>query len=203
MHGRESPSVCFVMSAARCLYDEDHACSRDTNTRGRTLTVSNSQIPNPLPNPPGGARGAFTALSQFSGAAQGIPYQGGAQPMPAPQAWGQPGPYAAAPRPKRPPLATRVLPLVERRFQTFKRGVFCLCLLAAGFQQLHHLYHPLFHGFEIGKAQLRLNDVDVAQRINCALHVGDVRALEAADDVRHGIHLTDVLEELVAQPLAL
>lgn len=28
--------------------------------------------------------------------------------MPAPQAWGQPGPYAAAPRPKRPPLSTRV-----------------------------------------------------------------------------------------------
>ena len=28
--------------------------------------------------------------------------------MPTPQAWGQPGPYAAAPRPKRPPLSTRV-----------------------------------------------------------------------------------------------
>lgn len=70
--------------------------------------MSNSQIPNPLPNPPGGARGAFTAPGQFSGAAQGIPYQGGAQPMPTPQAWGQPGPYAAAPRPKRPPLSTRV-----------------------------------------------------------------------------------------------
>lgn len=70
--------------------------------------MSNSQIPNPLPNPPGGAGGAFPAPGQFSGAAQGIPYQGGAQPMPAPQAWGQPGPYAAAPRPKRPPLSTRV-----------------------------------------------------------------------------------------------
>ncbi len=70
--------------------------------------MSNSQIPNPLPNPPGGAGGAFPAPGQFSGAAQGIPYQGGAQPMPAPQAWGQPGPYAAAPRPQRPPLSTRV-----------------------------------------------------------------------------------------------
>ena len=28
--------------------------------------------------------------------------------MPAPQAWGQPSPYAAAPSPKRPPLSTRV-----------------------------------------------------------------------------------------------
>lgn len=70
--------------------------------------MSNSQIPNPLPNPPGGAGGAFPAPGQSSGAAQGIPYQGGAQPMPAPQAWGQPSPYAAAPRPKRPPLSTRV-----------------------------------------------------------------------------------------------
>ena len=70
--------------------------------------MSNSQIPNPLPNPPGGAGGAFPAPGQFSGAAQGIPYWGGAQPMPAPQAWGQPSPYAAAPSPKRPPLSTRV-----------------------------------------------------------------------------------------------
>lgn len=70
--------------------------------------MSNSHIPNPLPNPPGGAGGAFPAPGQFSGAAQGIPYQGGAQPMPAPQAWGQSGPYAAAPSPKCPPLSTRV-----------------------------------------------------------------------------------------------
>lgn len=70
--------------------------------------MSNSQIPNPLPIPPGGAGGAFPAPGQSSGAAQGIPYQGGPQPMPAPQAWGQPSPYAAAPRPKRPPLSTRV-----------------------------------------------------------------------------------------------
>ncbi len=69
--------------------------------------MSNSQIPNPLPSPPGGAHGAYTAPGQFSGAAQGVPYQGGAQPMPTPQAWGQPGPYAMA-RPTRPQLSTRV-----------------------------------------------------------------------------------------------
>ena len=69
--------------------------------------MSNSHILNPLPNPPGGAHGAYTAPGQFSGAAQGVPYQGGAQPMPTPQAWGQPGPYAMA-RPTRPQLSTRV-----------------------------------------------------------------------------------------------
>ena len=78
-----------------------------------------------------------------------------------------------------------------------------LCLLAAGFQQLCHLCHALFHRFEVGKAQLRLDNVDVAQRIDRPLHVRDVGALEAADDVRHGIHLADVLKELVAEPLAL
>ena len=78
-----------------------------------------------------------------------------------------------------------------------------LCLLAAGLQQLCHLRHALLHRLEIGKAELRLNDVDVAQRVDRPLHMGDVCTLKAADNVRHGIHLTDVLKELVAQPLAL
>lgn len=69
--------------------------------------MSNPHIPNPQPNRFGGASGAVHAPGQFSGPVPGIPYQGGGQPMPAPQAWGQPGPYPMA-RPARPQLSTRV-----------------------------------------------------------------------------------------------
>jgi len=79
--------------------------------------VSNPYIPNPQPNRFGGASGAVHAPGQFSGPVPGLPYQGGGQsgpapqawgqPGPAPQAWGQPGPYPMA-RPARPQLSTRV-----------------------------------------------------------------------------------------------
>lgn len=69
--------------------------------------MSNPHIPNPSPTPPGGAGWSTPAPGQFAGAAQGVPYQGGGQPMPAPQAWGAPGPYPMA-RPARPQLSTRV-----------------------------------------------------------------------------------------------
>lgn len=69
--------------------------------------MSNPHIPNPQPNRFGGASGAVHAPGQFSVPVPGIPYQGGGQPVPAPQAWGQPGPYPMA-RPARPQLSTRV-----------------------------------------------------------------------------------------------
>ena len=69
--------------------------------------MSNPHIPNPSPTPPGGAGWSTPAPGQLAGAAQGVPYQGGGQPMPAPQAWGAPGPYPMA-RPARPQLSTRV-----------------------------------------------------------------------------------------------
>ena len=69
--------------------------------------MSNPHIPNPSPAPPGGAGWSPPVPGQFAGAAQGVPYQGGGQPMPAPQAWGAPGPYPMA-RPARPQLSTRV-----------------------------------------------------------------------------------------------
>lgn len=53
--------------------------------------MSNPHIPNPSPTPPGGAGWSTPAPGQLAGAAQGVPYQGGGQPMPAPQAWGGAG----------------------------------------------------------------------------------------------------------------
>ena len=97
----------------------------------------------------------------------------------------------------------RGTPRVEHGFQAFERRGFRLCLLAPRFQQLRHLRRALFHRLKIGETQLRLDDVDIAQRIDSPLHMRDVRTLKAAHYMRDRIHLTDVLKELIAKPLAL
>mgnify|MGYP001377253430 CR=1 FL=1 len=62
-------------------------------------------------------------------------------------------------------------------------------------------------GLEVGEHQFRGDDLDVADGIDGARDVDDVLAAggfgEAADDLQNGVHLADVGEELVAQPLAL
>ena len=61
----------------------------------------------------------------------------------------------------------------------------------------------LFEALEIGEHQLGLDGLDVGDRIDPVLHVGDVGVLEAAHHVRDGIDLADIGQELVAEALAL
>ena len=56
---------------------------------------------------------------------------------------------------------------------------------------------------EVGEHQLGLDRLGVGDRVDAALDVGDVAALEAAQDVDDGVHLADVGEELVAEAFAL
>ena len=56
---------------------------------------------------------------------------------------------------------------------------------------------------EVGVDQLGLDRLDVAQRVDRALGVDDVRVVVRADDVDDRVGLADVREELVAEPLAL
>ena len=56
---------------------------------------------------------------------------------------------------------------------------------------------------EIGEHQLGLDRLDVGDRVDAALHMGDVAVLEAAHHMGDGVDLADVGEELVAEPLAL
>ena len=56
---------------------------------------------------------------------------------------------------------------------------------------------------EIGQHQLGLDRLDVGDRIDPALDMGDVRVLEAAHDMGDGVAFADVGEELVAEALAL
>ena len=60
----------------------------------------------------------------------------------------------------------------------------------------------LFQAVEIGQHQLGLDRLDVGDRIDLALDVGDVAILEAAHHVDDGVDLADGGEKLVAEPLA-
>ena len=63
-------------------------------------------------------------------------------------------------------------------------------------------FGPAFHAFEVGEQELGLDGLDVAQRVDRALDMGDAAALVAAHHMGDGVDLADVAEELVAQPLA-
>ncbi len=56
---------------------------------------------------------------------------------------------------------------------------------------------------QVGEHQLGVDDLDVAQRVDGFVDVGDIGVLEAAHDVQDGVDAADVPEELVAEPLAL
>lgn len=73
----------------------------------------------------------------------------------------------------------------------------------AALGELGQLLETLLDRIEVGKKELRLNGRDVAQRIDGAVHVGDVLVLEAAHHLDDGGALADVGQELVAQSLTL
>jgi hypothetical protein len=56
--------------------------------------------------------------------------------------------------------------------------------------------------FKVRQHQLGLDGVDVAHRVNRAFDVGDVRVFETTDHVKNCVHLAQVGQELVAEPLA-
>jgi hypothetical protein len=65
------------------------------------------------------------------------------------------------------------------------------------------LVQPLLDAGEIGQAELDVDDLAIPRRIDGAHHVLNVPILEAAHDLHDRVHLADVGEELVAEPLAL
>ena len=57
----------------------------------------------------------------------------------------------------------------------------------------------LFEAVEVGQHQLGLDGLDIGNRVDLALDMGDVRVLEAAHHMGDGIDLADVGQELVAE----
>ena len=78
-----------------------------------------------------------------------------------------------------------------------------LGLLVAALGLLLHRDDAPLEAFEVGQHQLGLDRVDVGQRIDAALDMGDVVVLEAAHDMGDRVAFADIGEELVAEPLAL
>ena len=64
-------------------------------------------------------------------------------------------------------------------------------------------FHLMFFGaFQIGQHQFRFDGVDIPQGIHRSVNVRHITVFETAHDVDDGVNLSDVAEELVAQPLA-
>jgi hypothetical protein len=75
--------------------------------------------------------------------------------------------------------------------------------LVAAARALLVLLLALLHRAEIGQHQFRRDHLNVAHRINRPGNVMDVVVLETAHDLDDRVHLADMGQELVAQPLAL
>ena len=95
------------------------------------------------------------------------------------------------------------LALVQVLQQALQQLTFGSELLVAALHGLLALVDAALHHLDVRHHQLQVDDVDVAQRIGAALHVGDIAVLEAANHMDDGIGGADVAQELVAQTLAL
>src|SRR4029078_7877520 len=74
-------------------------------------------------------------------------------------------------------------------------------VVALGF--LREVVDALLEAVEVGEHQLGLDGLDVGERGDLALDMRDVGILEAAHDMRDGVDLADVGEELVAEAFTL
>jgi hypothetical protein len=98
-------------------------------------------------------------------------------------------------RPKR-------LAVGERVSCPLQHTLFLNSLLFSRLRLLGHTLQPTLDRIQIRQRELRFDDVAIAHGIHTAQHMGHVRVLETAQNVRHRIDLADVAQELVPQPLA-
>ncbi len=94
------------------------------------------------------------------------------------------------------------LPGVQR-FLDPQEEIQLFLVFFVGLNQFSGLFDAAVEHLEVGEDQLHVDGLDVALRVDAALHVDDVVVHEAAHHVDHGVALADVGEELVAQPLSL
>jgi len=98
--------------------------------------------------------------------------------------------------------AQRLVATLEKVAAVLNEGERLLRLLVAAARLLLQRVNAPLQAIEIGQHQFGLDRLDVGDRIDLALDVGDVAVLEAAHHVRDRIDLADVGEELVAEALA-
>ena len=76
-------------------------------------------------------------------------------------------------------------------------------LLVAALHGLLGLVNAALYHFHISHYQFQIDNLNVAQRIRIAFHMGNIAVFKAADNMDDGIGGADVREELVAQTFAL
>ena len=91
----------------------------------------------------------------------------------------------------------------ERAVDEIERLARLLGVLVAPLGFLLQRVDAALQAVEIGQHQLGLDGVDVRDRVDAVVDMGDVGVLEAAHHVRDGIDLADIAEKLVAQAFAL
>ena len=96
----------------------------------------------------------------------------------------------------------RRLALAQQRERPIDQVERLLGVLVAAFGFLAQAVDAPLQAVEIGQHQLGLDRLDIGDRIDPALHMGNVGILEAAHHMRDGIDLADIREELIAEPLA-
>src|SRR6185503_3979988 len=97
--------------------------------------------------------------------------------------------------------AARGLAVLERREQLLQRVAARDGRLLVRLRVALGALIDLLHRLEVREHELRVDDLDVVQRVDLARNVHDVVVLEAAHEVRDRVRLADVREELVAEPL--
>ena len=88
------------------------------------------------------------------------------------------------------------------RDEAGEERVFRLRDLVAGLGRLGVAILTFLRAGEVGEDQFGVDDLDVAHRVDRPADVVDVGVLETPHDLHDGVHLADVGQELVAQPLA-
>ena len=68
---------------------------------------------------------------------------------------------------------------------------------------LAYLGDPSFQNLNIGENQLQIDRLDIPERIDTAVHMHHVGVFKAAHHMDNRVHLTDVAQKLVAEPLSL
>ena len=94
-------------------------------------------------------------------------------------------------------------PLAQQHQRAIDEVELLLRLLVVALGFFRQIVDALLQTFEVGEHQLGLDGLDVGERRDLALDMGDVAILEAAHDMRDRVDLADVGEELVAEALAL
>ncbi|MPM81919.1 hypothetical protein SDC9_128976 [bioreactor metagenome] len=94
------------------------------------------------------------------------------------------------------------LPALQRRLEALQQRNLRNRLLIPRLKQLSRAVETFFHRLHVRKDQLKRDGLNIPRGIHAAVHMYDVLVLKAADDMHHRVHLANMREKLIPQPLA-